>query len=202
MILLNCFDPLDGCAKMAKLDALMTSDSPLWYTPPHILDLARKVMGSIDLDPCSNEFGTTGATVCLTEQDDGLKWDWFKSAFLNPPYGREISAWIDKYNEQVPNMTNCIQLLPARTDTKWFQSMNYDVLCFLKGRLKFIDGNKLAEAVFVLGEELALAEWWKYTTTSAPFPSVLTFKGTMLAKAEFVKLCQPMGLVMHKVPCP
>lgn len=62
--------------------------------------------------------------------------------FINPPYGREISKWIEKaYYENKINNTFIVMLLPARTDTKWFHNFIYKKheIIFLKGRLKFND---------------------------------------------------------------
>ena len=76
--------------------------------------------------------------------------------FCNPPYGREISKWVEKaYKESRKPNTLVVMLLPARTDTRWFH--DYCVkgeIEFINGRLKF-GGCK----------------------NSAPFPSmIVTFK--------------------------
>lgn len=66
--------------------------------------------------------------------------------YLNPPYGREISKWVEKaYNENL-NGTMVVLLLPARTDTRWFHDFIYKKheIRFLKGRLKFNDGKSYA----------------------------------------------------------
>lgn len=78
-----------------------------------------------DFDPCP-----------LNPTFDGLKVEWGKRNFMNPPYGREIGKWVEKACANP--LTVC--LLPARTDTRWF----HDWICngqaeirFIKGRLKF-----------------------------------------------------------------
>jgi DNA N-6-adenine-methyltransferase (Dam) len=59
-----------------------------WYTPPEYIELARKVMGAIDLDPASSD----KAQVCVqaksyfTVADDGLTKAWKGAVWLNPPY--------------------------------------------------------------------------------------------------------------------
>jgi hypothetical protein len=59
-----------------------------WYTPPDYIELARKVMGAIDLDPASSD----KAQVCVqaksyfTVADDGLTKEWKGAVWLNPPY--------------------------------------------------------------------------------------------------------------------
>lgn len=182
---------------MAKLDALFSSESVEWYTPPATLDLARRVMGGIQLDPCSNDFFTTGADICYTWRDNGKNRSWSsETCFVNPEYGRSISEWVDKYLEEYDKMEQCIMLLPARVDTAWFHSLRYDAICFLKGRIKFISGDLLRYRTFLLGKDYAMQHWDECTGDSAAFPSVLTYKGTMLGKERFIKECQPLGLVM------
>lgn len=137
---------------------LFSSETVEWYTPKYILDLAVEVMGSITLDPCSNHLRSTPAEHHFTKEDDGLSKEWFGNVFMNPPYGRDIKKWTEYLTQQNKNIDQHFTLLPARTDTKWFQSLEFDSACFLKGRIKFIDsyGNAL---------------------NSAPFPSVITYYG-------------------------
>lgn len=71
-----------------------------WGTPGPILDLARAVLGGIDLDPASSpKFNAlVGAGRILTRADDALSTDWGRAGavFLNPPGGkrgnRSVSA--------------------------------------------------------------------------------------------------------------
>ena len=76
---------------------------------------------------------------------------------MNPPYGREITKWMQKAYESSRQGVTVVCLVPSRTDTKWWHDyvMFADEIRFVKGRLKF-DGHK----------------------NSAPFPSaVVIFKG-------------------------
>jgi site-specific DNA-methyltransferase (adenine-specific) len=80
--------------------------------------------------------------------------------FCNPPYGREISKWVEKaYNENKKG-TFIVMLLPARTDTKWFHNYIYKKhkIEFIKGRLKFNDGKQSAPfpsmLVIMLGDDI------------------------------------------------
>ena len=64
------------------------SSSVEWNTPEEYIESARKVMGSIDLDPASSAYAqkTVKATRHFTKVDDGLTKDWEGTVFLNPPY--------------------------------------------------------------------------------------------------------------------
>lgn len=64
-----------------------------WYTPPEILVAARRVLGPIDLDPASDEFGNrrVGAARIITAEEDGLATPWLLAGqsvvtvWMNPP---------------------------------------------------------------------------------------------------------------------
>lgn len=135
-----------------------TSDEDEWLTPPDIVARVVEVLGGIDLDPCSNTFGEPAvpATVRYTEADDGLSREWLGRVYMNPPYGAIIAAWVEKLRaeHEAGNVTAAIALVPARTDTAWFQTLRDTILCFVGGRLRFSNSEQ-----------------------SAPFPSVLAYFG-------------------------
>lgn len=59
--------------------------------------------------------------------------------FCNPPYS-QIAEWVKKaYHESHEPGTVVVLLIPARTDTKYFQEYIYHraEVRFIKGRLKF-----------------------------------------------------------------
>lgn len=60
------------------------------FTPAHVVERARRVLGGIDLDPasCVEANATVQATHYFTQIDDGLALPWHGRAFLNPPGGK------------------------------------------------------------------------------------------------------------------
>ena len=62
-----------------------------YYTDPRIVNAAREVMGTIDLDPATsllaNAFGVYADKI-FTREDDGLSRDWFGNVWLNHPFHR------------------------------------------------------------------------------------------------------------------
>jgi len=101
-----------------------------WLTPLWIINKIT----DFDLDPCGfNGHRTAKKIICLP--DDGLNSEWKGNVWLNPPYGRFISLWIDKLKDH----GNGVALVFGRTDTKWFQTSKPDMIFFLKGRIKFLD---------------------------------------------------------------
>lgn len=74
--------------------ALYSSESEEWYTPPDVLGRVR-LLGEIDLDPCSNGGSPiVPARRHFTKEDDGLVREWAGFVYMNPPYGRGIDEWI------------------------------------------------------------------------------------------------------------
>lgn len=75
-----------------------------------------------------------------SKDDDGLKHDWDRVCWLNPPFGDKSSKmvdWIKKAytdSQNNPNLT-VVMLIPARTNTKWFH--NY---CLKAAEVRFICG--------------------------------------------------------------
>lgn len=139
------------------MDVHFSSDSPEHYTPDIILELAMRTLGDITLDPCSDAGKNVPAKFHLTKEDDGLSCEWHGSVFMNPPYGKEIPKWVEKLAKEyhTGNVVSAIALVPARTDTAWFDVLAEFPVCFVRGRLKF-KGNKDAapfpSAVFFLGK--------------------------------------------------
>lgn len=60
------------------------------YSPTHVVEAARSVLGEIDLDPASSELAnrTVRAARIFTIEDDGFDRPWHGRVFLNPPGGR------------------------------------------------------------------------------------------------------------------
>ena len=77
---------------------------------------------------------------------DGLSINWGNRNFVNPPYGRQITAWIKKGFEESQIGKLVVFLIPSRTDTKWWHDyiMKADEIRFIKGRLKFDDSKNCA----------------------------------------------------------
>lgn len=112
-----------------------------WYTPPEFIESARLVMGSIDLDPASNEHAnkTVKATHIFTEEDNGLEQEWFGNVWLNPPYSSTlVQLFADKVAER--GFEQAVVLVNNATETKWFRTLvdNADAIVFKTGRIKFL----------------------------------------------------------------
>lgn len=105
-----------------------------WLTPPHIL----AALGPFDLDPCAAPEPRPWATADrhITLPADGLTVRWHGRVWLNPPYGPETGAWL----ERLAAHGHGTALVFARTETTWFHLHVWPHatgLLFLRGRLRF-----------------------------------------------------------------
>lgn len=76
---------------------LMSSETDEWHTPPELFALLDSEF-HFTLDVAS----TDANALCeahYTRETDGLKQPWAGSVWCNPPYGREIGAWVRKAAE-------------------------------------------------------------------------------------------------------
>lgn len=128
---------------------MFSCETDLWATPQDLYDKLNSEF-NFTLDPCA----TPQNAKCVkfyTKEQDGLRQDWGGDAvFCNPPYGRDIYAWVRKcFMEAQKINTTVVMLIPARTDTRYFHEFIYHKareIRFIKGRLKF--GNQKNNAPF------------------------------------------------------
>lgn len=141
--------------------SLFSSKSHEWETPLELFKECDREF-HFNLDVCATKKNTK-CKKFFTKEQDGLKQSWKGTAWCNPPYGREITAWIVKAFLEMTQGNTVVCLLPARTDTRWFHYYIYNrpwaKVKFLRGRIKF-NGHK----------------------NSAPFPSmIVVFKKNIIA---------------------
>lgn len=163
-----------------RLAVHFSSESPEHYTPTKVIDRVLDVFGEIDLDPCSNAHGDDAnvpAATHFTRDDDGLAREWRGRVYMNPPYGREIDAWIEKLvaEHTAGRVTEAIALLPGRIDTQWFDRLRGFLWCVIKGRLTFVGNDD-----------------------PAPFPSVVFYLGER--QAEFYDAFADIGVMHQFIP--
>lgn len=177
----------------SRMAVHFSSATPEWYTPAHIITRVLDLFGHIDLDPCSNAKGDDAnvpARFHFTREDDGLTQSWripgwvddhgavstSVRVYMNPPYGDEIVPWVERLIRAYTTgeIDEAIALLPARTDTQWFQPLFDYPMCFVEGRLKFV-GPK---------------------TETAPFPSVVVYLGDDLV--AFRDAFGSLGTIMRR----
>lgn len=140
-------------------DAAFSSASDEWATP---MDFFRGLDAEFGftLDVCATDENAK-CSRWFTRADDGLSQPWEGVVWMNPPYGKEIGAWMERaYHASLAGAT-VVCLVPARTDTAWWHDFAAKgEVRFVRGRLAFGDGKN-----------------------TAPFPSAVVIFRAQVAKA-------------------
>lgn len=136
---------LNEIKQTKKPHVTFNSGNNEWYTPADIIESARKVLGTIDLDPASSGIAneTVKAETFFTAEDDGLAHEWVGNIWLNPPYASGlIEQFVDKLLGS--NFHQAIVLVNNATDTEWFGRLaeHATAVVFPKGRVKFLRPDK------------------------------------------------------------
>jgi len=118
-----------------------------YATPPELYNELNKEF-NFDFDPCPyNEDEII---------NDGLKIDWGKSNFVNPPYSQKLKEqFIIKGIEEMKKGNTSVFLIPVSTSTKLFHEYikpNASEIRFLKGRVKFGKINNNGEFYYPLNK--------------------------------------------------
>ncbi|OQA62853.1 MAG: DNA N-6-adenine-methyltransferase (Dam) [Ignavibacteria bacterium ADurb.Bin266] len=112
-----------------------------WATPPEFYEKLNKRF-HFDFDPCPYCHDLT--------KWDGLKMQWGRMNYINPPYSRLLKEEFIKraYRESIIG-NKCVMLLPVSTSTKIFHHYIYNEakIEFVEGRVPFIGINSKDEYV-------------------------------------------------------
>ena len=152
-----------------------------YYTPQRIVDAARMVMGSIDLDPASSPQAnaTVRARRIYTLEDDGLSLlPWKGRIFMNHPFGRKNNPkWINRlvWEYYCGDVMEACCITYASTSERWFQPLFDFPQCYLSPRTNYLLPNGTVKK-------------------DVPKGSVVTYMGTNIL--EFLKQFKPLGRVM------
>jgi phage N-6-adenine-methyltransferase len=143
-LLANGEEPTRAAVTSAIVNRTSFTGNNQWFTPERYIDLARRVLGGIDLDPASHPIAQQKvcASSFFTEEDDGLTKEWRGRVWLNPPYSQPlIQEFVEKLVSEVISggVTDAIMLTHNYTDTAWFQyaALHARAICFTRGRVRF-----------------------------------------------------------------
>ena len=158
---------------------MFSSQKTTWNTPAWLFEEIEKI-GSIILDPCWNDGCPIHPPHTFVEEQNGLLQDWNVGpgvVYVNPPYGRQADIWSQKIYQESGRVEHLVALMPARVDTRWFHEYisKADVLCFIKGRLRF--GNAKNSAPFP-----SLVAYWG--SSQSTFLSVFSNRGACFRRAR------------------
>lgn len=153
-------------------EVLFSSNKHDWVTPDDLFDNLNDYF-NFTLDAAANKRSTKCKLYYTDEVEymghhsysrNGLKHSWEgEQVFVNPPYSH-IALWVKKaYEESLKDTNSKVMLIPARTDTRYFNDYCSRAarLYFIKGRLKFSNSKN-----------------------TAPFPSVIVVFNRTASKRE------------------
>lgn len=143
-------------------------DSDAWCTPAFLIEMAREVLGEIDIDPASNEFAqkTVQAKCWYGQEDDGRTKPWPGRGWLNAPYSMPlVEQFVDKLLEEydVGQLTAALAIFNNNTETEWCQKvLRRFPACFPDRRIPFehperdASGTRQGQVIFYLGGDVEL----------------------------------------------
>ena len=150
-----------------------------WCSPQVVIDALLEFNEGrpVELDPCSNPQSIVNANVewfgPAENGTDGLITPWLvppgSLVFFNPPYDDKF-LWMRKAHDEAKRLVamdcHIIGLLPADTDTDWFQRYATQAArrCFWRGRMRFMGDRE----------------------DPARFPNVLPYWGTAVGRFQGV----------------
>jgi phage N-6-adenine-methyltransferase len=158
----------------------LSSVTDKWATPPDLFAALDRIF-HFKIDVCASS-DNAKCERYFTEADDGLSQEWTGACWMNPPYGRDIIKWMRKAWESSERGATVVCLVPARTDTKWWQ--HYATLghfAFLRSRLRF--GDAKASASF----PSAIVVFSK--TFDAEILQCIVCNGVFAARRSHAKVC-------------
>ena len=118
-----------------------------YYTPSKFIESARRVMGSIELDPTSCDLAneTVKATRILTIENSMFRNSIAcENMFFNPPYSQPL-PFVERVVDGVLSgeIGQVIGVLNTDHSTRWWREIEKiaSAYCFLHDRIQFIDAN-------------------------------------------------------------
>lgn len=118
----------------------MRKENDSWATPLKVYEPLHNEF-NFDFDPCPYNEGEILV--------DGLKIEWGRVNFVNPPYSPELKkAFVIKAIEEYKKGKTCVLLIPVSTSTKLFHDIilpNATEIRFVKGRISFDKINESGE---------------------------------------------------------
>lgn len=113
-----------------------SSASDEWETPPALFAELNRIF-RFTLDACATAENAK-CPVFFSPAEDALQQEWRGVVWMNPPYGRQIGAFMEKALAAARAGATVVCLVPARTDTRWWHDYaRHGLRIFLRGRLRF-----------------------------------------------------------------
>lgn len=183
-------------AQSQAMQLLTSHETAEWYTPAAYVDLARQVLGGIDLDPASNAVAQqwVKAEAYYTEAQNGLVQPWRGRVWLNPPYGKLhnkslMDVWARKLEAEYLDgrVASAVLLVNSTHGYAWYERLfERWPVCLARERIRFVkpdgtqgDQAKRSQSFFYFGPEVA-----RFQQVFAPIGRVILPEGVPSAQAD------------------
>lgn len=153
--------------------ALHFSSVRMDFGTPKPLYKALDLEFRFELDAATSPDNPLGTPRFYAPPQDALTMPWARSTFLNPPYGRKLTDWVSKCCLEAELGNTIVALLPARTDTGWWQLCEGHEITYLTGRVRFV----VPEHVIPAHEDLELVPGREGDVCEGDYPGKLVQLG-------------------------
>jgi phage N-6-adenine-methyltransferase len=131
-----------------------------WSTPPDLFKVVNDEFG-FDLDAAASDDNHLCPRY-ITQSQDALVTPWDgKNVWCNPPYSRLPDFVARAYGQCHLAHSTIVMLLPAYTDTRYWAehcSQAHEIR-FLKGRLRFWEGDRVGKDTARFSSALVIFKW-------------------------------------------
>ena len=136
---------------------MASKNSDNYYTPSALIEIERRVMGGVDLDPCSSELAnkTVQANRIYTLENSMFRNSLAcESMHFNPPYSNP-APYVDRvvFEFEQGNIGQVCGVLNVDCSTRWFAEIKKiaTAYCFLSERIQFDKANELQTEITETG---------------------------------------------------
>jgi hypothetical protein len=191
-------------AHQIPLGSLFLTDTDERFTPQPLINKIKRVLGQIDLDPCTSLENPVKARIYYTKVENGLGNDWWdcKSIYLNPPtensdcfVNRLITELADN-DSFVEVAIACINYSQHLNNLHLLQYATLICFPFEKINWKYIDNERFCE------DQTAIALFTKYDVCTALERDLLDinqFNKVKLYRSRFTDVFGNFGLITKPI---
>ncbi len=182
-----------------SMQVLTSTETVNWYTPSKYIEMARQVMGSIDLDPASCDVAQSWIKADFYycgKVYNGLDMPYYKNVWLNPPFDN-TALWCTKlYNEIAKgNVDQAIILVNSNHGYKWYEELwrKFPVCC-ARERIEFLTDVNEDEIKWGTAKSVQIGDHRLMTKGQAKRGQTFAYYGNNIE--AFYNVFSPIGRVI------
>lgn len=140
--------------------------SDQWATPQALFDKLDEEFG-FDVDVCALPENAK-CKKFYSPEEDGLRFRWTGTVWMNPPYGRGIAKWVKKAYEASQGGATVVALIPNRSNAPWWHEwvMRANELRFVRKKVAFVGSTR---GVPFFGSVIAIFRPYKQGTVISSY---------------------------------